>query len=294
MTNDTGSLINYESFCSGLIHLLKSSLKDELLSVYLSGSYVSGFAIPSSDIDFVIVARGALDADRRKEIVLLRHSLCLIGGRMIDLVILDENELRHGIMPHVKTSRLIYGVPMFKTCSLMPMPDIITHYAKSVFYFMGIIRGKDEPFRCPLVYPDPDGAFLGYDKNGYQFAPMRYSPGFHMLVNLALSIASFRLAALTKVHFSSKHSTAIKYTEHLPGDELGKYIKDLYAICRGRLERSIPTDPAEQLVLKSYCAQMLPFENNFLALFDSIVPGMLPKVSPYTAELLRALQKKRG
>src|SRR6266436_2544136 len=88
---------NVKEVLDELVGLARTLLADQLIGIYLHGSLaMGGFNSVSSDIDFLVVVRNRLSADRKKEIgdVLVALSASA-PGKGFEMSVITLDSLKH-------------------------------------------------------------------------------------------------------------------------------------------------------------------------------------------------------
>src|SRR5665213_59723 len=201
----------------------RSAFPVRILGIYLLGSRALGCAIATSDFDLAIVFQGVAEAAARKEAQNLASEIRRSGSLVLELTVLDEAEARQGVRPYLKIGKLLAGEDALRDCPLKPKAELLGYFAHSPLYFSWMIRGKPSVLRHPLAYPNPTGEFHGYEHNGIWTGENTFRPGLGLLVNLAASIANFRLALNANEFIPNKSLTVAAYRKHFPSDPLGQW-----------------------------------------------------------------------
>ena len=202
---------------------------------------------------------------------------------------LDEAEARAGVRPHLKVGRLLAGDDVLRDCPLKPKDDLLGYFAYSALYFSWMIRGKPPVLPHPLAYPDPAGEFLGYERNGNWTGENAYRPGLGLLVNLAASIANFRLAQEAGEFVPNKSLTAAALRRRFPGAPLGRWVEEVLDLGRGRWQGAVPDDRADRERLTAACGQALAFENESVGRCIPLLPQFAASPDADLAQRMRGV-----
>jgi hypothetical protein len=243
-----------------------SAFPERIRGIHLLGSRALGCAIPSSDVDLAIVFRDTADSAARQAAQDLAADIRRSGPLVLELTVLDEAEARQGVRPNLKIGRLLAGEDALRDCPLKPAAELLGYFAYSPLYFSWVIRGKPSLLRYPLTYPNPTGEFYGYEQNGIWTGEKTFGPGLGLLINLAASIANFRLAQKAGEFIPNKNLTVAAYRKHFPADPLGEWVKEVFELCRQRWQGAIPTASGDRPVLADLCRRTLAFENESMGL----------------------------
>ena len=90
-------MINYKEYLPCIIKAIKELLKDPV-EVYLSGSLAEKKAVPSSDIDIIIVINSKIGARKRADIIAKIEEICnLPFVNPFEFHILSKHEFKNWI-----------------------------------------------------------------------------------------------------------------------------------------------------------------------------------------------------
>ena len=170
-----------DNILRGIVRILEILVPHQSRGVYLVGSYANGTALPTSDLDLIIVFKtGWLTSELKAKIFQISQQSALICPIRLDLKAYDEAQLFdiHAI-PHEKSammraflhvnavivktaSLLIYGQDIRDRIRLPPMEAFIRDITYFTCCLIAGIRGEPQFLICPLNYPDPKDEFYGY------------------------------------------------------------------------------------------------------------------------------------
>jgi predicted nucleotidyltransferase len=226
-------------------------------AVYVFGSAADGTALPSSDIDLFVVARGGDGGAAR-----LREIAERIDGPPLDLVIVDEAELlRDGHFRIERASRLVAGDDIRPELPRTTLDAFMRRYGDAPHAYMAIFR-PGQPLVAPLDYPDPDGPFYGYDSRTLPPAGEAVH-NIKALVALVCWIATLRLARERGLMAASKAESVVWYTAEIH-DEWSQLVAEVYRDGHDRWHYRVPEGDADRALLRGLCEQVLAFENDYL------------------------------
>ncbi len=282
-----------DPFFAAVAQVLTIAFPGDVRSLYVLGSRADATAIPSSDVDLAVILRTGIDPATELNVERLVEAVGQICPVMLDVTVLREDELTRGVAPNLKTHRLLLGPDLLGNCPLIPKAQLVFFYAGLAIHFAMVVRGG-RYLTLPLAYPEPGGFFCGYERQGIRVADGIYVPGFNLFVSLVLALASFRLATRAGVFPTSKSEILGAYRLHLPDDALLPIVTDAYEICRLRLQGRVPADGAERRQIALRCRELLPFENEFLAvamqLLEAGAPSMPGAMRSQALDLLQRVQ----
>lgn len=265
-----------DDIIQGLIAVYEAVFPERIRGYYLTGSYVAGGLNPLSDLDLLILFKGAFaddeERDRARRLNGAFYHARLTAIRL-DLPARSERDLSPLDRILLKlASRPIYGEDVRDEIALPSLPDY-TRATMELAYgnLARVLRGPD--WRTPaaltylLSYPDPDDEFFGYAHRRF---PMWYPPeitgGLKELVTTVGRLATAIIALRAGRYVPQRADSVTLYREAI-GDEWSAYVAEIYAAGKGRWGYLVPSDPAERAHLRDLCRQTLAFENHFLTVY---------------------------
>jgi hypothetical protein len=121
-----------------------------------------------------------------------------------------------------------------------------------------------ENLTYPLAYPDPDGAFFGYDQLQFLSSDRaKARQGIRLLVESACRVGTALLAFKTDCSVSTKRESVQTYRE-LINDEWASFLEAMFEKGKLRWGYNLPEQIEERAELRMLCERMLPFENHYL------------------------------
>jgi predicted nucleotidyltransferase len=284
--NSNPSPGNADALISRIANALLVAYRTRLRSIYLLGSRASGTNLVTSDIDLGLIFSGSFSLGQRNEIWDFVKAIADKDSLMVDLVLLDEYDLRKGVRPYAKNGKLIAGEDTLADCNLLPKEELVAHYAYSALYYVWLIRNKPNHLEFPIGYPDRNSEFMGYETRGIWVGRTEFRAGFNTLVNLGTSLAGYQLAALKSEFVASKMLILDRYQACFPADSWGEFLKELLYLGRIKYGGLIPVDSGDRARLSSLCRRMIDFENLFL---DSCIKTISILSIPNSPELCARL-----
>ncbi|HUY79678.1 MAG TPA: nucleotidyltransferase domain-containing protein [Ktedonobacterales bacterium] len=235
---------------------------------YVTGSYATGDALPTSDLDVTVVMRGALDVGARAAADWLAARCAADAPIELDIAVDDEASLlADGAHPSFTLgSQLVYSADGDDVRPRTPLPLLAewTRDRMSTSYWRLVnLFGRLPVVRYPLAYPDADDEFYGYLRR-----PLRLPDGSEVvctrdLIRATGWAATALLAWRAGVYVGSKRDCHLLYRQHI-GDEWADLLTDIYECCARRWRYLIPAASEERARLRSICDATLGFENHFL------------------------------
>jgi Nucleotidyltransferase domain len=226
------------------------------------GSYADRNAVPGSDIDLFVVSK---DRFRREDQALYRRiaeQCAILAGLRLDTGVVDEAHL--GGRPALATSRiLIYGEDVGDQIRPLHHDDIVRKAVSSAIFVLGELYDHASPLHVPLDYPDPQGEFYGFEREGMP-APRGWSgPGTKKLIN-AVSMVAGALVAIQSDHAVLCRADCVTMYRTYVGDHWSDFVEQVCSLRTPQSGYAIPKDSDERQRLRRLCAQIPAFTNHFL------------------------------
>ncbi len=259
-----------DTVLSQIVERYEAQFPGRIRACYLTGSYAEGNAVEWSDIDVYVLFKDAfVSEEEAAQAEQLEHALAPLTPLRLDLHAGSEqsqDSLPGFLRAAIKnTSVLLYGEDTRKHMNL-PTREEYTRDATAVALQFLLWLHQVEHITYPLTYPDPDGAFFGYDQlqvlsDSSDRAKAR--PGIRLLVESACRIGTALLAFKTDRYVSTKRESVQAYRE-LINDEWASFLEAMFE--RGKLcwSYNLPENEEERTQLRMLCERMLPFENHYL------------------------------
>lgn len=258
---------------SQIVQRYEAQFPGRIRACYLTGSYAEGNAVEWSDIDVYVLFKDAFvseeEAAQAEQLELSCASLTPLrldlhaGSEQSQDSLPSFDSLPGFLRAAVKnTSVLLYGEDTREHMSLPGREEYTRGATEIALKFLLWLR-QVENLAYPLAYPDPDGAFFGYDQLQSDRADTRPRPGIRMLVESACRIGTALLAFKTDRFVSTKRESVQTYRE-LINDEWTSFLEAMFE--RGKLcwSYNLPENEEERAELRMLCERMLPFENHYL------------------------------
>lgn len=273
LENGTGNQL-IDNILRGIVGIFEVLFPAQVRGFYLIGSYANRSALPTSDLDLIIVFKtGYMDKGLKTTLWRVCQQSTLICPIRLDLKAYDEAELFHldaapgddlfmTALMHSSAvitkiaSLLIYGEDIRDKISLPSIEQFtldLMYFTSRLFFS---IRGEPDFLTFPLDYPDPEDEFYGYTFND-RTEELVYRVG----------LAATSIIALKARKFVGHKIDCPKVYKACINDEWTSFLEKVIDWCRGKWEYSIPENPQERKQLKEICKQALAFENHFLAIF---------------------------
>jgi hypothetical protein len=172
------------------------------------------------------------------------------------------------------TSVLLYGEDTREHMSLPGREEYTRDATEIALKFLLWLR-QVENLTYPLAYPDPDGAFFGYDQLQFLLSDRaKARPGIRLLVESACRVGTALLAFKTDCSVSTKRESVQTYRE-LINDEWASFLEAMFEKGKLRWGYNLPEQIEERAELRMLCERMLPFENHYLRAYRAYLLAQL-------------------
>lgn len=255
---------------SQIVDRYETQFPGRIRASYLTGSYAEGNAVEWSDIDIYILFKDAfVSEEEAAQAEQLGLSCAPLTPLRLDLHAESEqsqDNLPGFLRAAVKnTSILLYGEDTRERMSLPPREEYMRDATEVALQFLLWLH-QIEKITYPLTYPDPDGAFFGYDQlqvlsDSSDRASARQ--GIRILIETACRIGTALIAFKTDRSVSTKRESVQIYRE-LINDEWTSFLEAMFVKGKLRWSYNLPESEEEHAELRILCERMLPFENHYL------------------------------
>lgn len=254
-----------DAIVSALLGIYETAFPGRVRSCYVDGSYADGSGLATSDIDLTLVFGETFqDEAERRRAEALAQDCAALSGVELDASVTNEAELLLGAPPSLKlAAMLVYGEDVRNSAPLVSIEQWTRDRMHSSCWRVAHLFGRSLPLRYPLDFPDPDAEFFGYDRRTVRLADGREVPSTRDLIRLVGWAATALIAWKAGQYVARKRDCHVLYRE-LIGGEHADLLDEVYAVCRGRWQYLIPSDPEDRQELRSICERTLAFENAFL------------------------------
>jgi predicted nucleotidyltransferase len=238
-------------------------------SIYLLGSYAFGHALPSSDVDLVVVFGGQVGAQEERDAHALVAELAAQTTFDLGALVTDEDQLRVNergrgapyfpVPMIVLASIWLYGEDQRTSYRLWPASTWGRHCLRLRYLHTGVDR-RLTSVCLPLPLPNSADTFGGYlspPRNKGSHAPPSSTRD---LVTRAGWLATARVA-LDANHYIVRKVDVVSSYARLIADQWTPFLVELFAACRDRWQYGIPAAATAQAHLRGLCTQYGEFEN---------------------------------
>lgn len=253
-----------DALLSSLVGICDAAFPERLRCIYVVGSYSDGTAVPGSDLDVGVVFTQPLTDDELSRFRQIMRSIALISPVRLDFGTVNPERFINGIPAGLKAALVVYGENVFAELPLEPVEQALRRAMSNTFHSLYLLRQRADRLVYPLTYPDPDGEYYGYERWGTYLGERTFGPGVRSLVTSASLIASCWVMLRANQRVGSKRESVLAYQRHV-ADEWTEFVEQVYTQGKEVWHYELPKTAKARRRLRSLCAQMLAFENHFLA-----------------------------
>jgi predicted nucleotidyltransferase len=248
----------------GVIGLVELLFPERVRSYYITGSYADGTAVPTSDLDVMIVLKDSATRDELDKIFGIADQISLLSPMFLDLEGIGEDQLLSKGYFLKFASLLLYGDDIRDAIQTPDMDDYVRSCMhNSPIYFMTDVARRQPVVTYPLDYPDRMAEFYGYDYN-----PLEDHQDTKVLMAIIGHAATAIVALKSRQFVGTKSQCLSMYKEHVH-DEWTDLLTEVYTVCRNTWSYRIPENAEDRRRLRRVCSRTLKFENHFLKLYRS-------------------------
>jgi Nucleotidyltransferase domain len=257
-----------DAILRGMIGVHEMVFPMRVRAYYLVGSYHTGHAVPASDLDVIVVFRGSFlpgEEDASRDV---NNHCSRISPVRLDAKATCEAQILSDGDPLLKASSLLlYGDDIRDQIPLRPAPEVDEEFGQYVG-LLTALRGWPATMIYPLQYPDAQGEFFGYERQGNRVADWKwaeddYQPGTRTLVDSVATAALLLVQMHARQLILSKHEIVSRYRADV-NDVWAPFVGDIYTKCRTQWQYLIPKSTADRRNLRDLCRKTLAFENHVL------------------------------
>jgi hypothetical protein len=248
-----------------LITAYQKGAEGAVHSIYLEGSRADASALPTSDVDLTVVYHHTISSDVEHRIaVQLKTAMHDWPPVELDVERTTVEQLLRGATPMFKRgSTLLYGPDLRPEVPLMPIDRWTRDRMHAAYWLATHALGRPPVVRVPLPYPDPSGAFWGYDNRTITTPDGQNRPSTRNLVRVTGWMATALVALHAGQYIARKRDVPALYEQWVGGSWSG-LLHEIHTQCRDAWHYLVPTDRADHKRLQDLCTQTLLFENDFL------------------------------
>ena len=268
-----------DTLLSRVVELYEEKFPGRVRGYYLTGSYAEGDAVDGSDIDLYILFKGAFVSEEEDAQANELASACAhLSLARLDMTARSEESqetLRSYVRIAIKEhSRLLYGEDTRGSMSLPTREEYVWDATDSALEFL-LRQHETDVIVYPLNYPDPDGAFFGYDQPQRLLRdPDGVRQGTRLLVESACRVATALLALQAPDYIATKRESVQVYRLRI-NDEWASFLASMFE--KGKLQWGyyLPERDEECAELRALCTKMRLFENHYLRHYRAYLLSLL-------------------
>ena len=257
----------------GIVSIFEIIFANRIRAYYLTGSYIDGTSVPSSDIDLRIIFKDIFVDKEEDKAVEIGQACKQISPIALSIDVFSEETLCacediQNLIYIKLGSLLVYGEDIREKLELPPpnlYKRVFMHLAFMYFTQVPIIKmpflTKPRKLTFPINYPDPQGVFFGYDE--YRNIDGRTAKGTKGLVMSTRDMA-IALVAWKTGEYIGHRGDYIKLYRKFINDKWAEHLETIYIKCKKEWKYLIPEGNEDRAQLKEICREVLAFERHFL------------------------------
>jgi hypothetical protein len=263
--------MNVDGVLQAFVAGYQTRFSEKLRAVYVLESHAEGTAVPGSDLDVLVVLRGAPGAEERKAAEALAEELGAESPMRLDVVVRGEAELEglHAVLLQSLRSggRLVYGQELRQ--ALPPVDhEAYTRAAwdGALHFCLRELRGVAATAH-PLACPAPGDEFCGYatTRIGEWYAPGTRR-GTKELVATVSRLAAALVATVSEERAGGKGQAFELFARRVGGSWAG-FVGDIFEKGKRRWHYGVPEAAGERETLRALCRRMVDFENHAVLIY---------------------------
>jgi hypothetical protein len=254
-----------------LIGSFERALPGRARGYYLEGSYADATSIATSDLDLIIVLRGAR-TPRDERAAGRVFERCGAGSPLpLDYNLEDEAGLAQGAAPMFKLASVpVFGDDIRHEVPLLPIDAWARQRMHAAYWLINRVWERPAPARLPVCFPNPSAPFFGYINRTLPGTGGAELPTTRNLIRVTGWAATALLAWQVGAYVARKRDCHTMYRQQI-GDEWCDLLDAIYGRCRNDWRCLIPEGAPERAELEAICGSALAFENHFLRRYRAFV-----------------------
>lgn len=295
LRNSTGRE-QVDTLLQELLAQLELAFPTRICSYYLGGSTTDGTAVGhdrspnASDVDLFVIFRCTVAEEEHtyfQHLVAEYQRTCPLqvdahAYAADDLLLQTRREATQTSFLNALirvAGVLLYGEDLRDQLPAVSFPRYVLDVIESGNFHLSIPRQRvalsyplGTPLVFPLTYPDPTSEFYGYE-----VVPARPGApeGTRVLVALTGWIATLLLALGTGQYAGQKSQCLRLCQEYLPNDQRVQLVAKIYQTCKDGWKYALPSEARERALLRQFCQDTLPLENDYLRLCRAFLLAQL-------------------
>ena len=257
-----------DEILQGTIGIFEKMFPTRIRAYYLIGSYATGNAVSTSDLDVVVVFKGKLLPDEEALAHHVEISCQLISSIELDLMFYTEEQILQRRVygrGFALTRRLVFGEAFDEVIPLPPIEKYLWFMMNSAYEALVWIRGNPQTLTFPVDYPGPKGTFYGYAKPVRLLNGESCNGAKQLLHNVCVACSAI-IGFMVAEQVTSGSESVRVYKKQI-GDRWTGFLETIYEVCRIQWNYIIPEDEDGQRQFHDFCQQALGFERHFLKVY---------------------------
>jgi predicted nucleotidyltransferase len=271
--------VRVDDVLRGLVGAFEAALPGRLRACYVVGSYADGTATLGSDLDvYVVIREDFRDGDEERRAAEVLRGVRAASPVALDVIVKGERvSIAFGEVDLKLRSLVVYGEDVRDRIPLLPMEVGARGAMHFQVPFLARTRGNPPTLSFPMGAPDPDGAFLGYDRRVARGAEGVERATTKDMVRAVLGAASALVAWRAGEYVPHKGAAAGMYRALVSDDAWAELLEEVDCRCRIEWGYLMPEGTAERRRLRELCEGVLRFENEFLATYREMLLANLAR-----------------
>lgn len=265
-----------DEILQGTIGIFEKTFPTRIRAYYLIGSYATGTAVSTSDLDVVIVFKGKLPPSKE---ALARHvgNFCQHNSSIeLDLMFYSEEQiLRRRVYGRgfALTRRIVFGEAFDEVIPLPSIEKYLSFMMNSAYEALVSIRCSPQTLAFPVDYPDSKTPFFGYAKPVRMFNGETRNGAKQLVHNVCVACSA--IIGFVAAEQVTSGSESVKVYKKQIGDRWAGFLETIYEVCRIQWNYIIPEDEDGRRQFRDLCRQTLKFECHFLKLYKDYLLKVL-------------------
>lgn len=249
---------------AAFIGIVEAAFPERMRAHYLGGSFAEAIPVEGSDLDVVVVSKEPVSPDEYERFMWIAQHASQLAGLYFHTGIRSEDELfARGDIPAVAATRmLLYGDDIYRRVPVMPRERWAQPAVNAAFLCLGELYEK-QLLSVPLAWPEPQGEFYGFERDGLPAVTGRHGGGTKKLVN-AISMAAGTLATIETGHPVAGRGKVVARYKADVHDEWTPFVEAVCALRSPVSGYALPEEQEERRRLRALCALVPAFGNAFL------------------------------
>jgi predicted nucleotidyltransferase len=271
LTLETGDP-RVDNILTALVDAFEEGFPGRVRNYAVLGSYARGTPRATSDLDVIVLFRGAVTSEERARAEELAARLKASAQIDLDLDVESEESLNPITAVCLTAGRDVLGRPLPGT--IPPIDEYAWDAIVMTFDLVENLRPTMSRITHPLTLPNPALDFFGYEAKPLRDTDGRWAPSTKALSMVTGWAATAILAVSGGVYTPTKAEAIASYRTQI-GDEWADLLDEIDDKCRRQWQYSIPSDTTDRANLKHIAGRTLAFENHALDVFRPHVLGKL-------------------